>query len=104
MPGRSLNVQVLPLAVQDCARQGLATNSASAHASESNSVCDSWMLGVNAWYCGSIEVGSVLIATTRSRAAAPTANEAAAATAVRTQIGRRTARHKSLRIRSLQNC
>src|SRR3989338_6528859 len=65
--GRNLKVQLLPLAVHDSARQGLMARSASAHTRPSNSVCDSWMLGVRAWYCGSMEVGSVLSATTRSR-------------------------------------
>jgi hypothetical protein len=66
--GRSLKVQTLPSAVQDWARQGSGARSASTHTSGSNSVCESWMFGVSAWYCGSIDVGSVLSATTRSRA------------------------------------
>ena len=81
-PGRSLKVQVLPLAVHDCARQGLGTRSASAQTIASNSVCDNWMLGVSAWYCGSIEVGSVLSATTRSRAWTPKVAPPSAAAAV----------------------
>ena len=81
-PGRSLKVQTLPSTVQDSASAGTGFNCASVATRVSKMVWEICVFGVSAWYCGSIEDGSVLSAITRSRAMAalqaPNANTTAA--------------------------
>ncbi|MCY1532054.1 hypothetical protein D9M68_673000 [compost metagenome] len=68
--GRSLNVQTLPSTVQDSASAGCGLSCASVATKVSKMVWEICVLGVSAWYCGSMEEGSVFKAITRSRAMA----------------------------------
>lgn len=69
-PGRSLKVHTLPSTVQDSASAGTGLSCASVATSVSKMVWEIWVFGVSAWYCGSIDDGSVFRPITRSRASA----------------------------------
>lgn len=92
-PGRSLNVHTLPSTVQDSASAGTGLSWASVATSVSKMVWEICVFGVRAWYCGSIDDGSVFRAITRSRASAELKVPKASITAAEPQANARENRY-----------